>query len=66
MIRRSTILLSAASKRSSIPEVTPSTRRKNGITALALLGFVGSVYSFSLMKMKQTDELDAIIEQDKK
>jgi hypothetical protein len=39
---------------SKFDEVTPATRRKNLITAFALLSFVGGVYYYSISKMTKT------------
>ena len=37
----------------ALPEVSSATRRKNLVTALVLIGFVGFVYNMAISKMKQ-------------
>jgi len=46
------------------PEVTPETKRKNALLALALLCSVGGIYFTAINKMKQTDELETVINQE--
>ena len=45
-------------------EVPASTKQKNAALALALLGAVGAIYFTAINKMKQTDELETIINQE--
>ena len=48
----------------SVREVTPATKRKNGVVAVGLLSFVVLVYYTAISKMKQTDDLETIINQE--
>jgi hypothetical protein len=45
-------------------EMTPALHRRNFVTAVALLGFVGGVYYTAISKMRQTDELSKVIERE--
>jgi hypothetical protein len=44
--------------------VTPATKKKNGAVAVGLLSFVVLVYYTAISKMKQTDDLQTIINQE--
>ena len=48
----------------SVREVTPATKKKNGAVAVGLLSFVVLVYNTAISKMKQTDDLETIINQE--
>ena len=45
-------------------EMTPALHRRNFITAVALMGFVGGIYYTAISKMRQTDELSKVIERE--
>ena len=55
---------SSSNTGSSAREVTPATKRKNGVVAVGLLSFVVLVYYTAISKMKQTDDLETIINQE--
>lgn len=55
---------SSGSTGGSAREVTPATKRKNGVVAVGLLSFVVLVYYTAISKMKQTDDLETIINQE--
>ena len=44
--------------------VPAATKQKNFVVALGLLGFVGGIYYTAISKMKQNDDLAAVIEQE--
>lgn len=45
-------------------EVKPETRQKNALTAVLLILGVGGVYYTAIYKMKETDDLEEMIEKE--